>query len=474
MKLELLDVRLRLGKYSNNVLGESISEWTFPFTGIMLDAEQLNALTGDANTWRSWYVTAVGKAPKPCEWWSLGSGEFAIEEAYQAKYLSLAVSGDRLLEWEWEKGEGDKDDVPACKIKSMKLIARIGGLTELQGSLHLRPGRDRENLILQDHQYREVAMTLRDSTVVKPKGKQQELPFCPRPIGGVITQDFIQRGDEAKETRIAVTNVEPEQSAPDRIAESPVTEAKAGGDVEAQSLASAAQGTVDSTSHSEKTLAVEASTSEAPESRATQTISGEYDNPDGETASQVSPERWCPHHDMPLIDVTTGCMDCFRDLKESAAPAARSAVLSSGGAEDHGALAGVADTHTGGAAASLTSAESSPEDSGLAAARIVNTPNDEMDFRKREPSEDYDKPRELVKPDGTVIALRSQREQDEISAATSARHEAMMREQARAVAAAHASDLKDFETRFAKEIKARGLTPSKVINATTAESRKRN
>ena len=81
----------------------------------------------------------------------------------------------------------DEDDVgrPACVLSSIVLRPQPGGLTELRFSLTLRPGLSKTNLQLQEHQHREIKITLTDATpVAKGAGKQAQLPLADQGGGG--------------------------------------------------------------------------------------------------------------------------------------------------------------------------------------------------------------------------------------------------------------------------------------------------
>jgi hypothetical protein len=82
---------------------------------------------------------------------------------------------------------------------------------------------------------------------------------------------------------------------------------------------------------------------------------------------------------------------------------------------------------------------------------FLDEPDD--DFRKREPSADYDKPRRYTAPDGEIAILPSMKQADETSAKVTEIHE----RQIRARAAREAKDLADFEERVKRELdEARG------------------
>jgi hypothetical protein len=179
-KILRLDVKLcRLGKISNNLErhGEDyVTAFTIPVTELMLSKSELNAFMRDKLCWNSWYDTAKrNSAAEPCAWW--GGESFYVGDSYEADKGSITVSGEKELEFE-STGDPKEDDYRAAMtISKIKLTPQVGGLTELCASLYLRPGIGKTNLVLQDHQHREVKLTLIDAKVAERQKRQPELPM---------------------------------------------------------------------------------------------------------------------------------------------------------------------------------------------------------------------------------------------------------------------------------------------------------
>lgn len=173
--LNLDAVICRLGKISNNLEkhgDEDVTEFNLPVSGVMLSAAELNAFIGDPHCDRSWFNTR-GSIREPMPWWARGA--FKLDDKLDAAICTIKVSGDRELEFE------PKKELPACSISKIRLRPQVGGMTEMSFQLQVRPGIGTENLLLQEHQNREVRLTISKSEVARARGKQQELPL---PAGG--------------------------------------------------------------------------------------------------------------------------------------------------------------------------------------------------------------------------------------------------------------------------------------------------
>ena len=161
----------RFGKISNNLEchgDDYVTEFNIPVSGVMLTAEQLNDFIGDPYCDKSWFNTTKAKLKEPMAWWE--RGDFRLKDSLEADACTVKVSGDRQLEFE------RKDELPACRISRMTLRPQVGGMTELSFQLQVRPGIGKTNLILQEHQNREVRLTVGDAKLVT-KSKQQALPL---------------------------------------------------------------------------------------------------------------------------------------------------------------------------------------------------------------------------------------------------------------------------------------------------------
>jgi hypothetical protein len=189
-KILRLDGKLcRFGKISNNLErhgDDYVTAFTIPVTELMLTKAELNAFMRDKYCHQSWYDTTKGnQAAEPMPWW--GGESFYVSEAFEADKGSIIVSGDRELEFE---SEGDpKEDTykPAIVVSKIVLTPRTGGLTEFNGSIYVRPGIGKTNLALQDHQHREVKLTLIDGRVAEREKRQPQLPMGEPPADSSST-----------------------------------------------------------------------------------------------------------------------------------------------------------------------------------------------------------------------------------------------------------------------------------------------
>lgn len=169
----------RLGKFSNNTEYHG-DDWegafTFPLTGLMLSKDELNTFLRDKHAHASWFNTN-GSLAEPMPWWNGES--FRVSGAFEAEGLELLVSGGRSLQFAAdEPGPEVEEDTgrPACVLSKITLTPQVGGLTELTAHLTLRPGLGKDNLLLQEHQHREIKLTLQDARA-RSKDKQPELPL---------------------------------------------------------------------------------------------------------------------------------------------------------------------------------------------------------------------------------------------------------------------------------------------------------
>jgi hypothetical protein len=175
----------RMGKYSNNTEfaggDDWETAWTLPITGVMLTKDELNELLLDKHAHASWYNTGgKGGLIEPMPWW--GEEEFSRSGKLEAEELAIIVSGNRELEFVADEPDpDDEDDVgrAACVLSNMVLRPQPGGLTELRFSLTLRPGSPANRRLLEEHQHREVKITLTDAAPAqKAQSKQAQLPLA--------------------------------------------------------------------------------------------------------------------------------------------------------------------------------------------------------------------------------------------------------------------------------------------------------
>jgi hypothetical protein len=187
-KILTLDAKVcRLGKISNNLerhADDYVTAFTIPVAGLMLTKAELNKFMRDKYCYQSWFDTTQPGAGSPMSWW--GDEHFHLSQSFEADELTILVSGDRPLTFEAElKSNGDDDDDgngeetkrAACEITKIMLRPQYGGLTELRFHLSLRPGIGKANLQLQEHQHREVKLTLIGGRVKAKNDRQPQLPM---------------------------------------------------------------------------------------------------------------------------------------------------------------------------------------------------------------------------------------------------------------------------------------------------------
>ena len=167
----------RMGKISNNVEhhgDEYVPAFTIPITGIMLDKTELNRFMNDSLTYASWFDT-TGSVKKPMSWW--GEETFRISPDYEADALTITLSGKRVIKFDSIDGDDEDDGRAACTLSKITLTPMMGGLTEMSFHLYVLPDIGKTNLLLQEHQHREITITLEEGKAVEKKTKQPELPM---------------------------------------------------------------------------------------------------------------------------------------------------------------------------------------------------------------------------------------------------------------------------------------------------------
>ncbi|MGH8219957.1 MAG: hypothetical protein ACREUT_15550 [Steroidobacteraceae bacterium] len=182
--LALDNAQCLLRKISINVLNQDAEQtlFTIPCEGVPLTREQLNAYMGEF-TFESWFnQDARTKLYSPMPWvLRLPKGEIAIEDEFEADGAELIVSGGKTLVFEAdEDADGDDEDddrAPPVRVTSIRLKPTAGGVTLLAFHLQVRPGLGKDNLTLQEHQFRQVKLTLGNTTLAERKGRQSALNF---------------------------------------------------------------------------------------------------------------------------------------------------------------------------------------------------------------------------------------------------------------------------------------------------------
>lgn len=177
----------RMGKISNNLEKhgeEYVTAFTIPISGVMLTKDELNEFMGDKHCHASWFETKRD-VQQPMPWW--GTESFGISGAYASDSLVIVVSGDRALEFEAEEPEEEGADVrPACELSRITLTPQVGGLTEMAFALSVRPDLGKTNLMLQEHQHREVKLSILEASAKERAEKQAALPLAPAEDGATV------------------------------------------------------------------------------------------------------------------------------------------------------------------------------------------------------------------------------------------------------------------------------------------------
>lgn len=199
--LDLDSKTCRLGKISNNLEkhgGDWITGFTIPVTGLMLTRAELNAFMRDKFCHQSWFDTSKPGAPEPMAWW--GGESFYVSESFEADKATITVSGGTELDFESTGDPKEEDYRAGIVVEKIILTPQTGGMTELTCSIYVLPGIGKKNLALQDHQHREVKITLVDGRVLERKKRQPELPMGQPAEGGGTPPAPADGGGEAAAT----------------------------------------------------------------------------------------------------------------------------------------------------------------------------------------------------------------------------------------------------------------------------------
>lgn len=182
---DLTDKTCRLAKIGNNLEHhgkEWVTAFTLPISGMMLTAAELNAFMRDKHCHRSWFDTSKPGAAEPMPWWN---GEpFTLSREYEADRLTIVVSGDQALDFQSVGDPKDDNYRAACRISDIKLVPQVGGMTEITFKLYVLPDIGRTNLLLQEHQHREIRISWADGRELEKRTRQPELPMGQGEDGG--------------------------------------------------------------------------------------------------------------------------------------------------------------------------------------------------------------------------------------------------------------------------------------------------
>ena len=175
---DLTDKVCRLGKIANNLEHHGkdwVTAFAIPVSGLNLTAAELNAFLRDRYAHRSWYDTSKAGAAEPMPWWN--GEEFRLSKSYEADELLITVSGDQELRFESSGDPKDEDYRAACRISDLVLAPQVGGMTEVRFKLYVLPELGKRNLLLQEHQHREVRISWKDGRAIERDKRQPQLPL---------------------------------------------------------------------------------------------------------------------------------------------------------------------------------------------------------------------------------------------------------------------------------------------------------
>jgi hypothetical protein len=165
--LVLTESPCRIGKIGNDLEhhgDDQVTAFNVPVT-TELTAADLNSLLEDRYFSRRLFDEGNGRG-RPT---SPGDGfqrikPLELRDSFEDVRVELTMRGKTVLTFE------------ACKVSKITLEPCLGGTTECNFSIHLRPKTDKEILQLLHHQHREVEVTLSGGKVIASK-RQQELPL---------------------------------------------------------------------------------------------------------------------------------------------------------------------------------------------------------------------------------------------------------------------------------------------------------
>lgn len=169
--LALMDEHARLGKIANNL--ELHGEAQSVITGFTLPVElqvprmQLVQLMGEAFDRAVWTLDASGMITG-VDWVRRLLPLALTDETYIGVAAMLNLGGREL-------------EYADCRFSKIEILALgNGGITHVKGHLYLRPGIGSENLLLQEFQEHEIAVSISAGKLrVKADKAQQQLPLEP-------------------------------------------------------------------------------------------------------------------------------------------------------------------------------------------------------------------------------------------------------------------------------------------------------
>lgn len=204
LNLNLQGVRADEKKISNNTLKPNDeTEFTIPFEGIMITEDQACALMQDPYFYRSVFNNTKGML-EPVDWLKRMDNEIVIHDRYALDFISIEVSGQNVIEFKKTKADKEEDETPAGRLTAIRLRLAPTGVCELKCHVSVRPGLGRENLLLQEHQHREVKLSmLIGKLIVKEDSKQQSLNLGPAQgtaSGAAMGRPIVSGSEEGAES----------------------------------------------------------------------------------------------------------------------------------------------------------------------------------------------------------------------------------------------------------------------------------
>lgn len=168
--LDIQNHTCHMGKIANNLekSGEEdhITGFTIPITVFRLTAEQFEAFFDRKYSSRGLHDAKGGKQVPALDFIE----PYAVKHSFEDASLTLVMNG----------GRGKSIEREGCKVKNITFVPLEGagddGLIELAFSVYLHPGLSKDNLVLQENQETEIALTIQDAKIAtKAKDKQQDL-----------------------------------------------------------------------------------------------------------------------------------------------------------------------------------------------------------------------------------------------------------------------------------------------------------
>lgn len=171
--LNLIDEHARMGKISNNLERHGdedvITGFTLPLE-LRITRGQLQELMGEAFDAAVWVASPVS-----------GGGSFIAAE-WVTRLLPFLLGGEVYEGVAAVMGLGGRElEFADSRVSHITLLAfGLGGIVQVGCHLYVRPGIGQENLLLQEYQEHEVAVSMSQGKLrVKADKRQQQLPLEP-------------------------------------------------------------------------------------------------------------------------------------------------------------------------------------------------------------------------------------------------------------------------------------------------------